>query len=279
LKRLAASVAIACVILAHPSNAQTPTGEVKGHAWQHTDQSLAAAIGQGSLVLPQSLTGGDVFVGKFADAPPTHGIAPTVLFLHGSSGLGLRAIGEWQLWLASLGWASVAPDSFALPDRITYTSPVGKDVYEHIHALRASEIRAGLGALLKTTWADPHRLILAGASEGSVAVARYPGHEFAGRIVYSWSCEPNYFVTDPQNAFAPNEPVLNVMSVSDPYFSRSNTYLGNPNAKGNCAEALKDDSHAVIVLIPKAPHTLMNLPAAYDATAAFLAQFTSNRVR
>ena len=29
--------------------------------------------------------------------------APVVVFLHGSSGLGLKAIGEWQLWLADLG--------------------------------------------------------------------------------------------------------------------------------------------------------------------------------
>jgi hypothetical protein len=55
---------------------------------------------------------------------------PVVVFLHGSSGLGLKAIGEWQQWLATLGVASIAPDSFALPDRLTYTSPVGKDVYE-----------------------------------------------------------------------------------------------------------------------------------------------------
>jgi len=273
--RLAACVALACVLLSHAVSAQTPPGEVKGHAWQHTEQSLTAAIMQAAVVLPRSVTGGDVFVGKFADAPATHGRAPTVLFLHGSSGLALKAIGEWQLWLASLGVASMAPDSFALPDRITYTSPVGKDVYEHIHALRASEIRAGLAALLKAPWADPHRLILAGASEGSVAVARYTGDEFAARIIYSWSCEPNYFVADPQNAFRPDEPVLNVMSVSDPYFSPSVPFLGNPNATGNCAQALKDDKRAVIVLIPGAPHTLMNLPAARDATAAFLARYAA----
>ena len=33
-------------------------------------------------------------------------------------------------------------DSMVLPDRITYSSPVGKDVYEKIHALRGSEITA-----------------------------------------------------------------------------------------------------------------------------------------
>jgi dienelactone hydrolase len=158
-----------------------------------------------------------------------------------------------------------------LPDRITYTSPVDKATYEKIHALRASEIDAALAAVRRQPWADPGRLVLAGASEGSVAVARYAGGGFAGRIIYSWSCEPNYFVTEPKNAFGSDEPVLNVISSVDPYFSPTNPWLGNPSAKGNCADALKGDKNATIVLIPGAPHTLINLPAARNATASFVA--------
>ena len=276
MKSTAAGLLLACAVLGGAAMAQSspPSGEVKGGNWQHTDQSLAAAVALATLVLPASVTGTTVYSGRFADAPPTTGRVTTVLFLHGSSGLGLKAIGEWQLWLASLGVASMAPDSFALPDRITYTSPIATDIYEHIHSLRASEIRAGLSALQKTTWANPNRLILAGASEGAVAVARYPGREFAARIVYSWSCEPNYFVTAPRNAFEADEPVLNIISSVDPYFSPSNPWLGNPAARGHCADALKDDKRAVIVLIPGAPHTLLNLPAARDATAALLAALT-----
>ena len=168
--------------------------------------------------------------------------------------------------------ASVAPDSFTLPDRITYTSPVDKATYEKIHALRASEIAATLAALLKQPWVDPSRIVLAGTSEGSVAVARYAGSEFAGRIVYSWSCEPNYFVVEPKNAFESDKPVLNVISSVDPYFSQANSWLGNLAAKGHCADALKDNKKATIVLIPGAPHTLINLPQARSATAAFVVE-------
>src|SRR5262249_8685023 len=93
----------------------------------------------------------------------------------------------------------------------------------------------------------------------------------AGRIVYSWSCEPNYFVIEPKNAFGPEEPVLNVMSTADPFFSQANAWLGNPAAKGHCGDALKSDRNATVVLIPGAPHTLINLPQARSATAAFVA--------
>lgn len=271
--RILHAIFVATVLVVAASafaQAEQPAGKIEGSAWQHTPASLADSVANGALMLPPAATGNGVYQGKFKDAPAVAGRFPVVIFLHGSSGLGLKAIGEWQLWLASLGVASIAPDSFALPDRITYTSPVDKATYEKIHALRASEIAATLATLLKQPWVDPGRIALAGTSEGSVAVARYSGSEFAGKIVYSWSCEPNYFVVEPKNAFEADKPVLNVISSVDPYFSQANPWLGNASAKGHCADALNDNKKAAIVLIPGAPHTLINLPQARSATAAFV---------
>jgi hypothetical protein len=130
-----------------------------------------------------------------------------------------------------------------------------------------------LTALRTQKWADPGQLILAGTSEGAVPVARYPGTEFSARILYAWSCELNYFVVDPKNAFEPGKPVLNVISASDPFFSRSNTWLGNPQAQGHCGAVLKENARASVLLVPDAPHTLLNLPATRSATAGFLSLF------
>ena len=251
--------------------ATTPVGEVKGNGWEHTGASLAATVQQADLVIPAVATGGAVFVGKFRDAPTVKSAkVPVVLFLHGSSGLGLKAIGEWQQWLATQGIASAAPDSFALPDHVTYKSPISKADYERIHALRASEIAPMLAALRALPWVDGARVLLAGTSEGSVPVARYRGTEFAARMLFAWSCEANYFVVEPQNAFEANKPVLNVISATDPFFSPSNAWLGNAAARGHCADALKDIKRASVALIPGAPHTLLNLPAVRDITAGFL---------
>jgi hypothetical protein len=79
----------------------------------------------------------------------------------------------------------------AVPDRITYKSPISKDIYEKIHALRASEITLAVQAIKSLPWADTSRLVLAGTSEGGPAVARHEGNEFAGRMLFSWSCENN----------------------------------------------------------------------------------------
>lgn len=255
-------------------NAQplAPAGVIKGDAWVHSKASLAASVEQADVCLPAAATGSAVFCGKFTDVPKLGGRAvPVVFFLHGSSGLGLKAIGEWQQWLAGLGYASVAPDSFALAGRVTYTSPIDKASYERIHALRTSEIEPTLAALRTQPWADSTRLILAGTSEGAVPFARYTGSEFAARMLYAWSCEANYFVTDSRNAFEANKPVLNVISAVDPFFSKTNTWLGNAEAQGHCGAALKEVSRASIMLVPNAPHTLLNVPAARSATAGFLA--------
>jgi dienelactone hydrolase len=274
--RLWRYLAILSLGLAHPYGAWAETaaaGQWQGSAWSHTGESLIASLQNASLVLPGQATGGAQFSGRWGERPATIGRpVAVVLFMHGSSGLGLKAIAQWQQWLASLGVASLAPDSFALPARVTYTSPIDVALYERIHALRMAEIAPALSALQREPWADKSKLILAGASEGGVPVARYAGDGFMARMVFSWSCEPNYFVSTPRNAFAPNQPVLNVMSTTDPFFSPSNAWLGLPNALGHCGEALKGNAEASVVLIPGAPHTLLNLPAARDATAGFLAR-------
>jgi hypothetical protein len=166
-------------------------------------------------------------------------------------------------------------DSFALPDRLTYKSPIGKDVYEKLHAFRGSEIDIALAALKGAAWADPASIVLAGASEGAVPVARRGAEGFRARMIFSWSCEANYFVEEPRTAVAPEIPVLNVISSVDPYFSPANSWLGNPEAKGHCAAALAAHKAATIVLVPGAPHTLLNLPQVRSVTAAFLKDATT----
>lgn len=249
----------------------TPAGEVKGQAVVHTPASLAGVVSAAAVVLPARATGGPVYSGPWRDAPRSAtSRVPVVVFLHGSSGLGLAAIGEWQRWLASLGIASVAPDSFALPDRLTYKSPIPRDVYEKVHALRLSEIAPTVEALKTAPWADTSRMVLAGTSEGATSVARWTGAEFLGRILFAWSCEDNYFVQAHRTALPPSQPVLNVISATDPFFSSSNSWLGNSKAKGHCGDALADHKQSAIVLIPGAPHTLLNFPAARHATEGFL---------
>jgi len=268
-KQLAISTTL--LLALSTSFAQTPKGEIKAGPLAHTAESSAGLVNEAQVAFPASLVQGAIYVGPLKDAPKLSSAkVPVVIFLHGSSGLGLKAIGEWQQWLASLGIASIAPNSFALKDRMTYSSPIDKETYEKLHAFRATEIDITLKALQQMSWADKSKLVLSGTSEGSVPVARYTGKEFAGRIMFAWSCEDNYFVTAHKTAIPDDQPTLNIISSTDPYFSPSNTWLGNSQAIGHCGSILKNNKKASVVLIPGGPHTVLTFSQAKGPVQSFL---------
>ena len=203
-------------------------------------------------------------------APDVIGIAPLVIVMHGSSGVA-PAIKEFQAWLADeLGAASVAPDSLAIPDRLTYVSPVDVATYERVHALRLAELENALMASHDWSWVDRLRLVITGTSEGAVAVGRYAGKEAAARLIYSWSCEDNYFVTAARLGIGPREPVLNAISARDPYFSAANPWNKDRAVTGSCAAALKDDPKAEVLVLDADVHTILNRPEARARSAEFL---------
>ncbi len=245
------------------------TGTVSGTVRTHTMESLQAAWERALLVLPDARGFTETCPADVTTAPK----APTILFSHGSSGI-TDAIRVFARWAASeLGMAVVVPDSFQLAERLTYTSPVARDVYEVVHAMRSAELQHAARQLAKAPWFDG-RYIVAGTSEGGVAAARFdrdaaPVKE-AGRILFSWSCEDNYHVESHGTKIPDDLPVLNVMSLTDKFFSRANPYLDNPEAQGCAANALRHNNASTIVLIPDAPHTLLNLPQTQGAVAAFV---------
>ncbi len=247
------------------------TGTLTGSVTEHTPETLAKTWDEALLVLPQ---------GKNKEPLLTTPVAanatekyPVVLFSHGSSGI-TAAIREFANWLSrDLGVATVIPDSTKTENRLAYTSPVARDAYEKIHAMRLAELLYASLQLKSAAWFNGS-YVVAGTSEGGVAAARFSADSEAlvekGKIIFSWSCEPNYFVEAPGNVFGKNEPVLSVMSLNDKYFGVGNSYLDNPKAFGYPHEALKENACATLVLIPEAPHTLLNLAQTHGAVEAFL---------
>lgn len=256
--------------------AVVPKGSIKGTAEVHTVDSLRAAVQNAWVTLPASVTGGTPYAGLLKSAPATQGKAPVVVFVHGSSGVA-PAIKEWMQWVASVqGVAVLAADSMQLPGRITYKSPIAKADYEKVHALRTAELNAALTALPQQPWADVQRVVLAGTSEGAVAVARHVPQagmlQEKGRMIFSWTCENNYHVQEHRTHLPEALPVLNIVSSTDIYFSRTNSWVGNDQAVGHCGAALVKNKVSSVVLIPNAPHTLFNLPPARGPVAGFLQQ-------
>ena len=240
---------------------------VEGRFAEATPAHLAASWSGAQLSLP----GG--FQARLRDAPAVAGRLPLVILMHGSSGLGLAAVGQFGAWLAGQGIAVIAPDSFATPDRLTYVSPVPAAVTERIHALRLEELAHALGQARALPWVDPARIVIAGSSEGAVPVGRIaPTPEPAGRIITSWGCEAGYFVDAPRLAIPRDAHVLTVIASRDPFFSPLNPWSAGFAISGNCAGALRMHADATSVTISTDQHTLLGHPLAREAVAAFLAR-------
>lgn len=269
MKRLlvACVVGLACSAVARAAD---KPGDIKGSVLDPAPANLALTWDKANLVLPPTLAGGKRWEGPAADAPDVIGIAPLVVVMHGSSGVA-PAVKDFQNWLAdTLGLASVAPDSLAIPDRLTYTSPIPVETYERVHALRLAELGYALKASQAWSWVDRTRIVLAGTSEGSVAVGRQAAGESAARLIYSWSCETNYFVEQPRLGIGPKEPVFNAISARDPYFSPVNPWNKDYNVSGSCANALKDNDRAEVFVVDADVHTIIGRPDVRDRTADFL---------
>ncbi|MFC4841572.1 hypothetical protein ACFPFP_24310 [Bradyrhizobium sp. GCM10023182] len=112
--------------------------------------------------------------------------------------------------------------------------------------------------------------MIAGTSEGSVAVSRYAGPVSTARLIYSWSCEANYFVDRPRPGFGPEEPVFNAISARDPYFSPSNPWNKDYAVTDDCGGALKGNPHAAVLVVDANVHTILNRPDVHEATSRFL---------
>ena len=245
------------------------TGKVMGSVRTHTKETLKKVFDKAYTVI--QLSEGELYEGELDQLKGEMPKRPIVLFMHGSSGIN-PAIRAFAKHLAQKGFAFLAPDSMQVQDRITYSSPVAQTVYEEIHAMRYAELRHAVQRLETLPFFNDN-YVIGGTSEGAVSVARFinesPQKESA-RMIFSWSCENNYHVLEHKTHIPEDCSVLNIMSAEDPYFSQKNFYLDNPEALGHAGKVLKDHPDATIVLLPKAPHTLFNLPQATTVINAFL---------
>ena len=242
------------------------TGKMSGTADKHTADSLMASFENAWFAAARG-----AFEGKLSDAPENLPAAPILLFAHGSSGIG-APLKAFARFVSSLGWSFLAPDSFVFPDRITYSSPVSRENYERVHAMRSQELDYAARHLDEAPGFSG-RYAVAGTSEGGVAAARFTapeGRRESGRILFSWPAEDNYHVVSHQTHIPDDVPVLNIMSAEDKYFSRANPWLANPDALGHVGRTLAHHPQTSILLIPGAPHTLFALPQTESAVRAFL---------
>ncbi len=255
------------IAAATPALAQS----IKGSVLDPSADNLRATWENALVTVPAETPGGAPLQVKLKDLPPVAGQRrPLVVFMHGSSGIA-GFVKDYQTWLArDLGFASIAPDSLAIPDRLTYQSPIDKPTYERVHGLRLAELRYALDHAAALPWVDAGHIVVAGTSEGAVPVARLDDPRPVGRLLYAWSCEKNYFVEDDRTAIPPATPVLAIIAAKDPYFSPVNPWNQGMSVTGTCTAALRDHTAATVVTLSTDKHTVVNFPEAQALAGGFL---------
>jgi dienelactone hydrolase len=180
--------------------------------------------------------------------------APAILMMHGCAGVVRGAVGH-RAYLMSEGYAIFEPDSVARPgrppckpDRGGY-SGTGFD-RKQIGALRYEEIALALDRIHELPWVDHNRVVLMGISEGGWAVSRWEKPGFAAHIIVSAAC-----VADDGRPRAPeNVPVLAMVGSQD----------------GHSCSVTRGVGGSRSIVIPGAPHDIMNRREVRDALDVFL---------
>ncbi len=202
---------------------------------------------------------------------------PTVLYMHGSKGFNSGKI--FRKWITEAGYLFFAPNSYGSRDRITYNSPISKDIYEKVHSYRQAEIDLFIKRLNELPFIDKKRMFLMGYSEGAVASARYSGGEFVGRIVLGWSCEPSYYTKYSKVGADRNDPFLNIIGRDDEYFGKQNPWNNAYHNEGHCGDALFKFKNAKVVLLPNIGHNLLKSHFIKDEILNFIERFRDFRVK
>lgn len=178
----------------------------------------------------------------------------TILFIHGSKGLGK---GEaYRKWIVEAGFIFFAPNSFKVENRPTYTTPAKLKDYEKVHKLRQDEIQFNLKKLKNISFIDKKHLFLMGNSEGGLAAAAYKGRAFKGRIITAYSCENGYYSKDFKLGVKKCEPFLNIIGTQDEYFGKDSKPNKKHKVSGNCTQALLKYRKAKVVLLPQTKHDI-----------------------
>jgi dienelactone hydrolase len=216
---------------------------------------------------PVSLRQSDDAVGRHMREFPSGTRFPTVVFLHGCTGIGNMPFLED---LGRQGYAVVAPDSFARRYRPLQCDPKssrgGRNLF--IYDFRSAELTYALEQLPELPWVDLDNLFLVGASEGAVTAALFRGDVFNARVITQWTCTGAPLVA---GIGAPRRtPVLAIVREDDPFYAADNT----PGQQGHCglymAERERSQSLVVRAGAGKDAHDVLGDAGAATAIFRFL---------
>jgi dienelactone hydrolase len=173
----------------------------------------------------------------------TKELLPIVIHMHGCSGFwpGTNRRGRY---LASLGFAVIAPDSFARTNKKKSCDPVAKQggFFRGTLAQRQAEAAYAISRVRALPWVNKAKMVLSGHSEGAITTATLAAEHtvgFSARVIEGWGCHSGWQEYAGLNS-STDQPVLSLVGDRDPWFRLS-------SLQGDCAEFMKNaESHSIV---------------------------------
>jgi len=191
---------------------------------------------------------------------------PVILYMQSSEDFTKgEKIREWVT--GEGGYIFFAPNTHAVKGHPKYNPPLKKEYYEEVHNFRQAEISLFVSNIKEIPFVDLKRTFLMGYAEGGLAVARYRGDEFVGRIILAWDCRRGYYTDNPKIGAKRDDPVLNIVGRED------------TKSRGDCGDALFDFNNSKVVLLPKRGENIIESPFVKDEILDFIERFKNYKVK
>ncbi len=252
---------------------------------KETDLNITASFDKAFIGIPKGVLGrGEPFYGTLDEAlvkiPNLKKFTkklPTILYMQGSGAFDKgKTFREWLT--GEGGYIFIAPNTHAIENRPTYSFPAPKNLHEKVHACRQAEIAEFVKRADELGFVDLNHTFLMGYSEGALAVARYDGDEFIGRMVLGWSCEPGYYTDYPKVGAKIDDPFLNIIGRDDQYFGKQSPWNNAYDNEGHCGDALFRFTNAKVVLLPNTGHNITKNPFTKNELLSFIELFKNHRI-
>ena len=243
---------------------------------READWSDPAEMGrswQAALVRVPRPDGGSVSVTvtDLIDMPASGQRLPTVIYLHGCSGV-WYGTHDRMTFLADNGFLVIAPISLA---REKYPQSCDEETHQgalYRPTLRMRQHDAGhaIEKARSLPLVDPDNIFLVGLSEGGITTATFqpanPRQKIKARVVEGWTCQagwPEYKGI----AATEQEPVLTLVGADDPWFQDQWT-------RGDCTDFLSNTNGSRSIVYRDPPlsslHELLDEPEPRQEVLQFL---------
>jgi dienelactone hydrolase len=196
-----------------------------------------------------------------AGGKPPAGGWPTIIYLHGCSGVWegtLRRVG----FFAANGFLVIAPASMARAKYPMSCDPVARTAGLYRDTLKMRQFDAGYAIEMarKLPQVDPDNIFLVGLSQGGITTATFapsgPAQKLRARVVEGWTCHAGWREYAGVNA-PDDEPVLTLVGEMDPWFQ-------NDWTRGDCGRYLDPGNGSRSVVYRDEPltatHELLDFP-------------------